>query len=220
MITASLRIRLPENAWVAELSESFPDATFRLLAGTQTGETAVELGEIVDDDPRAVTDAVAAHSSIVEYNRLELTDDRSIAKYETTDTMLYGFVEESSFPLEFPVVVENGWYELDFTGTRGAFDRLRTILDATEYPYELQSLVEAGDATALLTDRQREVLDTALREGYFDVPRNCTLAELAAELGIDKSTASGILRRGERRILVQALTGATGKRFRDPNQRG
>ncbi|WP_338016482.1 helix-turn-helix domain-containing protein [Natrialba swarupiae] len=134
--------------------------------------------------------------------------------------MLYGFVEESAFPLEFPIAVENGRYELDFTGTRAEFDRFQAILDATEYPYELQSLVESGTLAALFTDRQRELLGTALREGYFDVPRNCTLAELATNLGIDKSTASGILRRGERRILVQALTGATGERFRDPNRRG
>ena len=57
------------------------------------------------------------------------------------------------------------------------------------------------------------MLETALREGYFDVPWEWTLAELASELGIDKSTASGILRRGERRMLTQALTGASGGRF-------
>ncbi|WP_235019776.1 helix-turn-helix domain-containing protein [Natrialba sp. INN-245] len=94
------------------------------------------------------------------------------------------------------------------------------FVEETSVPYELQSLVESGTSAALFTDRQRDVLGTALREGYFDVPRNCTLAELAADLGIDKSTASGILRRGERRIVVQALTGATGERFRDPNRRG
>ena len=207
MITASFRIRLPEDAWVAQLSQSYPEATFRLLSGVQTGETAVELGEIRADDPEAVSDAVAAHPSILSHERLEVTDDRSLSKYETTDTDLYAFVEDSSLPPEFPVVVRNGWYELDFTGTRAEFDRFRAGLENLEIPYELLSILEGDGREDLLTPRQREVLEAAVRNGYFEVPRECTLAELAADLGIDKSTASGILRRGEARIVTWFLTG-------------
>lgn len=64
------------------------------------------------------------------------------------------------------------------------------------------------EPTRLLTDRQREVLDTALREGYFEVPRECTLAEVAETLDIDKSTASEILRRAYARIVKWYITGA------------
>jgi len=51
-----------------------------------------------------------------------------------------------------------------------------------------------------------------VREGYFEVPRDCTLAELADEIGVDKSTASGVLRRGEARVLKRFLTGSDRKR--------
>ncbi len=44
-------------------------------------------------------------------------------------------------------------------------------------------------------------------EGYYEVPRECTLAELAAKLEIDKSTASTIIRRGESRVLQWFLGG-------------
>lgn len=208
MITASFRIRLPEDAWVAQLSQSYPDATFRLLSGVRTGETAVELGEIRADDPDAVSEAVAAHPSVIDHERLEVTDDRSLSKYETTDTDLYAFVEDSSLPPEFPVVVHNGWYELDFTGTRAEFDRFRAGLEDLEIPYDLLSILEGDGRADLLTPRQREVLEAAIRNGYFEVPRECTLAELADDLEVDKSTASGVLRRGEARIVTWFLTGA------------
>ncbi len=208
MITASFHIRLPEDAWVAQLSQSYPDATFRLLSGVRTGETAVELGEIRADDPEAVSEAVAAHPAILDHERLEVTDDRSLSKYETTDTDLYAFVEDSSLPPEFPVVVRNGWYELDFTGTRAEFDRFRAGLEDLEIPYELLSILEGDGRADLLTPRQREVLEAAVRNGYFEVPRECTLADLAAELEVDKSTASGVLRRGEGRVVTWFLTGA------------
>ncbi len=208
MITASLQIRLPEETWLAAVSTSYPSATFRLLTGIRTGETAVELGEVVANDPIAISETIAAHPSIIEYDRLETTDDHGLAKYETTETRLYEFIEASSLPPEFPVVARDGWYELDFTGTREQLDQLQAGLEALDRSYELLSIVQTREVDDLLTDRQRAVLDAALRAGYFEVPRACTLEELATELGVDKSTASGVLRRGERRVLQRVLSGA------------
>lgn len=206
MIVARFRIRLPDETWIAEVSRSWPDATFRLLSGIQAETTAIELGEAIGDDPGSIGRAIAAHGSIVAYRKLEVTDDRVLAKYETTDTGLYEFVAESALPIEYPVVVENGWYEFDLTGTREEFDRFAGALDAAGRPYELLSVVHAEDATDVVTERQRTVLAAALRAGYFDVPRTCTLAELAADLDVDKSTASRILRRGEAQVMRWFLT--------------
>ena len=214
MINASLRVELPEGYWVAEVSREFPDAAYRLLSGVRTEDTAVELGEVVAEEPRAAADAVAEHPHVVEYTRLELADDRALAKYETTDTGLYDFVEDSSLPPEFPVVVRDGWYELDFTGTRGEFDAFRAGIEASGFEHELVSLVESGGDDSeenLLTERQREVLEAAMREGYFEVPRESSLEDVADKLGVDKSTASGVLRRGEARVLKRFLTGVGGE---------
>lgn len=60
--------------------------------------------------------------------------------------------------------------------------------------------------TASLTARQREVLSAAISHGYYDNPRSCSLTELADELGIAKSTCSGILQRLEARVM-QNLVG-------------
>jgi hypothetical protein len=54
MIDARFRIELPAGLWVAEVSTAVPDATFRLLSGLRTGDGAVELGEVVTDDPVTV----------------------------------------------------------------------------------------------------------------------------------------------------------------------
>lgn len=213
MLAASIWIELPEGYYIEAVSRSFPEATFRLLSGIQTGDTAVELGEITGNEPEAAADRIADHPSVTEYSQLELTAERSLAKYETTDTGFYEFIEDSSLPPEFPIEVQDGWYRLDFTGTRETFDQFRAGLEAADMQYELHSLVQADETDALLTARQREVLDTAMRRGYFEVPRECTLAELAATLEIDKSTASTILRRGESRILQWFLTGAHEQRL-------
>lgn len=216
MISAEFRIRLPEGVWVAELSGRFPDATFRLLSGRRMSDAAIELGEIRTDEPDAVAASMRAHSAISEFELLEAADGRVLGKYETTDTGLYEFAGAASVPVEFPVVVRGGWYEFDLTGTRAELGELRATLEASGLAYELQSLVGQAETGGLLTDRQREVLAVAMREGYFEVPRECTLAELAETVGVDKSTASTVLRRGEATLVEWFLTAPLAEGCRDP----
>jgi predicted DNA binding protein len=208
MIDARFRIELPPGTWVGEVSRATPDATFRLLSGLRTGDRAVELGEVVADDPIAVGDSIADHRFVEAYQRLESADRRLLARYETTDTALYEFARSVGVPVEFPVVVRNGWYEFDVTGTRDELDALRDTLDASPLSFELLSLVRTDEDEDLLTARQRELLDAALRAGYFDVPRECTLGDLAADFDVDKSTLSRTLRRGQAQVLRWYLTGS------------
>jgi len=209
VIAARLRIRLPDDIWIADVSLANPQATFRLLSGIRTATTAIELGEVTTDDPAAAGDAIATHPSVTAYEELECTTDRVLAKYETTDTELYEFVAESGLPIEYPVTAENGWYEFDFTGSRAEFDRFRAAIEDAGRQYDLLSLVHSTDPAGLLTERQRDVLTAALRAGYFKQPRECTLADLAATLDVGKSTASRVLRRGQARIVKWFLTTAT-----------
>ena len=49
------------------------------------------------------------------------------------------------------------------------------------------------DDFAGLTDHQRFAFSTAWRLGYYDRPRKCTLADVAAEIGVSRATISGHL---------------------------
>ena len=64
-----------------------------------------------------------------------------------------------------------------------------------------------GDAGPLaeLTDRQREVVQTAYREGYYEVPRDASTADVAAKLDVDPSTVAEHLQRAERNLLRRHL---------------
>lgn len=198
---------LPEETWIAAISRSFPDATFRLLTGVPVGDRTVELGEIVGANAESASAAIRSHADVVAYDLLYADEERTLARYESTDQRLFEFASRSSLPPEFPVVVENGRFEFDLTATRERFEAIGAALDDGPFDYDLLSVVETDDGEDVLTDRQRECLDAALRRGYFEVPRECTLADVAAAVGVDKSTASETLRRGENRVLKQFLLG-------------
>lgn len=62
-----------------------------------------------------------------------------------------------------------------------------------------------SDPVDSLTDRQREVIQTAFDMGYYDVPRAVSTEAVADELSLDGSTVSEHLQRAERNLLSQVL---------------
>ncbi|MBS3761452.1 MAG: helix-turn-helix domain-containing protein, partial [Halodesulfurarchaeum sp.] len=159
------------------------------------------------DHPVKIRQAIGAHEAIGGLVELAATDEKLLVKYESNDTGLYSFAEDLALPLQFPIAVQNGWYRFGLTGTRPEFERVRDRLDYADCRFELLSVVGEPRDSDLLTDRQREVLTAAVQRGYFSVPRNCTLSDLAVQFGADESTLSGVLRRGQERVLTAYLDG-------------
>lgn len=62
-----------------------------------------------------------------------------------------------------------------------------------------------GSLVGTLTDRQLTAASTALQLGYYEVPREGSLDDVAEALGCAESTASVLLRRAERDVLSAVL---------------
>lgn len=201
MISVRFRMEMPDSLWTTEVSTSFPETRFRLLAGVPTPEGAMCLGEIVGDEATAASEAIRCHSDIIEYDELYSDTERSIVQYKGAHRQLFDFFGNTSVPPQFPSVARNGEVELDLTVTRDQFDALGDSLDANDYEYDIISVVSDRESESVLTTRQRECLAVALRQGYFRVPRECTLEDVADQLNVDKSTASKTIRRGTARVL-------------------
>ncbi|AUX07831.1 bacterio-opsin activator HTH domain-containing protein [Halalkaliarchaeum desulfuricum] len=56
-----------------------------------------------------------------------------------------------------------------------------------------------------LTDRQHEVIQTAYDMGFYEVPREASTDDVAAELDLDPSTVAEHLQRAERNVLSEIL---------------
>ncbi|WP_262179714.1 helix-turn-helix domain-containing protein [Haloarcula laminariae] len=56
-----------------------------------------------------------------------------------------------------------------------------------------------------VTEDQQEALEAAFRAGYFEVPRETTLVELAADIGISQNALSARLRRGTANVLENTI---------------
>lgn len=76
--------------------------------------------------------------------------------------------------------------------------------------HALTPAVETG-TEAVLTDTQQEALVLAFERGYFESPREVTLAELGEELGISQQAVGSRLRGGTRQVLGSTLSALPGR---------
>jgi predicted DNA binding protein len=207
MPTAKLRITLPEDVWISAVSTAHPDAEFRVLAAFPAEETGVGLLEISADDLPAVVAAMDEREDISRLDLQQASEDSALVEFETTAPLLLFSVQESGLPLELPFTIADGEAEVELTASRDRLSAFTTQLQAFGMQFDVEYVREMVNSESLLTQRQRELLHTAVEEGYYDTPRKCSLTELAEEAGVAKSTASETLHRVEEKIVKEYVEG-------------
>lgn len=109
-----------------------------------------------------------------------------------------------------PVDFSDGLATITFVGP--AEDQRRLIGSLPEeYVADVERIGEFdhryASVAGRLTDRQREAVRAAFRVGYYGVPRDATLDDVAAELDCSAASASKLLRRAETALMSVVLEG-------------
>lgn len=213
MTTAKLEITLPDKAWAASVTRAHPEATVMPLAHVSRGDTGFGLALVAATNLDEVIDEITAHPSILELEVVGRADEEATIEFTTDHPLLLFSSKASGTAIELPVRIEGGVAYVEVTGTRERLSALGEHLEALGLEFDVVYVQEYSDPGGMLSDRQRELICTAVELGYYDSPRGCTLTDLAAEFGIAKSTCSEILRRAEEQIIshyVETLPSASG----------
>jgi len=70
-----------------------------------------------------------------------------------------------------------------------------------------KTLLDEIDMLNCLTDKQRDILISAKKQGYYEYPRKITTDLLSRQKGLSKATTIEHLRKAENRLMDQILTG-------------
>ena len=70
-----------------------------------------------------------------------------------------------------------------------------------------KAVYQEHNMLSVLTDKQREIILAAKREGYYDYPRKINTKELAEKVGVSKATVVEHLRKAEGRLMANILAG-------------
>lgn len=164
-------------------------------------------GQQVEDIEAAFTD----HSGVADLHLVDSVNGQYLLKVEWASD--YDGVLNALTELEIPLLKATGTNQ-EWTFSIRADDR-KTIAtfhqrcEDFDIPITLTKLhaltpIEMGTEQGL-TDLQRQTLVLAYERGYFNSPRDVTMADLGEELGISQQAVASRLRRGIKRVLGETL---------------
>lgn len=204
---AQLAVTIPDDLWISELSRTYPDTRFRVLAATANDAKGVARIEVIGRSAGDVCDRIESYETVTELLLLEREPDRRRIQIETTVPVLLNAIQAAGVPLDLPVEITNGELDLEVRLPQDKLSKLGDTLDQFGISYTLECVHQETESETLLTDRQQWLLREAFERGYYDTPRQISLVELAEEVDIAKSTCSEILHRAEGQVLERFLTG-------------
>jgi predicted DNA binding protein len=169
------------------------------------------LYHVESSDFRRFEDGLRNDHTISGFERvIETTDERAIYSFEYTD-------EAKTFS---PVISLANGVALDMENEGNAWlitvwmPEREKLVDLWDYAQRnhidinllrVNEYASIGTTTAGLTESQREALLVAFESGYFEDPRDVTLSDVADTLNISQPAASGLLRRGIKRLILSSL---------------
>ncbi|ACV47790.1 MULTISPECIES: helix-turn-helix domain-containing protein [Halomicrobium] len=203
MPRAELTLTIPEEVWIGSLSRSFPDAEFRILAAVPGEESGVGLTEITADELVAILGQMDESEAVTSLEILQRWEDTALVQFETSDPLLLFPVQGSGIPLEMPFRLSDGEARWEITAPQERLSALGQQLEEFGIPFHVERVSQHVETEQLLTGSQLELIQAAVENGYYDTPRDCSLTELASEVGIAKSTCSETLHRAEEKIVKE-----------------
>jgi len=203
MIEAVISLKIPTN-WMSEIPEKHP-VTIKVLDRIPYAERGVkDLVEIAG--PQDIMDEVLKDikkNPTVSRIDTTVTERGKIVGAVTTarcdicrvltdsDCFLISAETKTGGKVEWTLVLS------DKDVLKGIFDHLKLkSVDA-----ELVKLTKIDDKESL-TERQDKITHVAFERGYFDYPKRISLRELARMFDVSPSTLSEILRKGQRKIVL------------------
>ncbi|MDP6334150.1 MAG: helix-turn-helix domain-containing protein [Candidatus Poseidoniaceae archaeon] len=189
-----IEVRLPNGHWAGDVTRKHPSSILRIDEHMALGKGKGSATITATED---ISSTIMSHPgvndfAIIESNRYSVTINAGGGGF------LKPLLDVEVIP-HTPFEVRDGWVDWVIECSRDKMRRLVDRLKADEIPHRLIST--RCVSTRLLTNRQREIFDIAIREGFYDSKRKITLTALAGLLGISKSTLSAQMQRMESKIM-------------------
>ncbi|NVM30098.1 MAG: helix-turn-helix domain-containing protein [Candidatus Helarchaeota archaeon] len=201
VMTAKFAIQMPTKLWIAALSKKYPEITFEILSILPTEKMIGNaLVKITGDNAEKILQEITVHPSSLELHLISDLEKSKIFNVKTNDPWLLISLIKSEVILKMPVLVKNGIASWEILAPHEKISKFNDLLKEKNIKFQLKSIGKYKEEPQL-TVRQTEVLDQAVKMGYYEIPRKITLTALAKKLNIAKSTLSGILRRIDKKLI-------------------
>jgi len=206
-ITAKVYLEHPNLALVPTVRR-VPDAQIRVIMQGTTDPGATAFPFLIDHpDPGVVEAALTADPTVAQFECIDRTGDLAIYRIEhsTEARLISSVVTRANGLLMRTETEDTGWIVHLLLPDREALTAVWTYAGEQEMHLDIIEIYtnERTDGTQSygLTAPQREAIQTAFAQGYFNEPRDVSLTDLSEEMSLSSTAMSGRLRRGLRNLI-------------------
>lgn len=187
-----------------QFTTEHPDCELRILSAHPTENGLLVILEATMTDIAALAHLFDGTAITPSYEVLHADERVVLIQYELpfVPSPYRALFSSANLP-QFPYVIRDGWTICELTTSQERLSKFKDELETTDFRYEIVSLTQSTVPIDLLTERQQQLINTAVEHGYYDTPRTCSLTDLAATLSISKSTASEIIHRAEGKMIKE-----------------
>lgn len=169
--------------------------------------TAVVIFEL-EGEPGAVRDILANSGEVLEHNITETRENHHVyihLEANETITELLTIPNRYELVLDTPLVyTHRGGLRVTVFGEEAVIREAMGAIPSSLH-LKLEQLGEYEPSTerlfSLLTERQQEILQEAIQQGYYEVPRKVTHQDVAEALNCSGGTVGEHLRKIEAKLL-------------------
>jgi len=215
-VTATLRLESPTLALTETVAHD-GSATVKPVSGAGTvPNLGAHLFTVRADDLDRFETALERDQTIDAFERLVERRDEAVYSFEYgADATVFSAAISAVDGVSLDWTNERTvWIVRVWLPDRGALGSLWDYAAEHGIDFSLERVSDGAapvDSDPGLTADQRDAILLALEMGYFEEPREATLDEVAAELGISQPAAGGRLRRGLRRLVVSTVGAESGR---------
>lgn len=218
-----------QGCWTETVNDAFPDFTATIIYSYRLNGYSITMIEAQHVDEGMLEELIAwlgDHPIMTDAHLTSYFPDEQRAfinlegDYRTdTEPVLNVLLRNRCFP-SVPATVSHGVEHWSVIGTSHeqvstAHEELQqlgsvtvdSLMETDPNTYSYPNLTAVKQALQELSDRQREVLRTAVEQGYYDQPRRCNIEQIAQHDSANASTVGEHLRRSEGK-LIKALEAA------------
>ncbi len=208
---ARIKIKFPSSLWISHIFKKFSGIRMEIEYflpydfENSIGNSIIEIFHYSID---SLIDEIKIHESVIDFSILEKEENRVKFNIKTKDPFLLYAVIKCGVLVNFPVRVRDGYAFWRLISTRERIDELLTLFEQKSVNFTLLKIGNSpytlDDDKNKLTFNESNVLDKAISSGFFNIPRNISLEELANELGKSKSALSVMLRKIiKKKVLIE-----------------
>lgn len=208
MMEAELLVRIPK-IWVTELPKRH-GVSIKIVNRRRSGKMGVrDLVEITGqhDGLEKVLLDLRTEPWVKSFDLDFVEPDRLMGEVLTYKCLACAMMASSKCHLVSANGTSDGrvlWHIM--TSDRHGVKTLVEKLNDARFGAKLLRLASIAEHGAL-TRRQEEIIMMAFEKGYFETPRKIKLKNLAEATGVSQATLSEILRKGQKKIIVDYLKG-------------